>query len=76
VPAAIVTIRRTGRNTAAANVRMSFEPSQIFQDFENFFDEIQSAGQTLSLNTGKQQGKMVQVTFQRYADGWHMESVD
>jgi hypothetical protein len=76
VPAAIVAIRRTGRNTAVANVRMSFEPSQIFRDFENFFDEIQSAGQTLALNTGKQQGKMVQVTFERYADGWHVESVD
>jgi hypothetical protein len=55
---------------------MSFEPSRIFQDFENAFDQIQAAGQTLSLNSVKQQGKMVQVTFQRYADGWHVESVE
>jgi hypothetical protein len=44
---------------------MSFEPSQIFQDFENAFDQIQSAGQTLALKTAKQQGKMVRVTFER-----------
>jgi hypothetical protein len=76
VPASILAIRRTGRNTAVADLRMSFEPSQIFQEFENAFDEIQSAGQTLTLNAVKQQGKMVQVTFQRYADGWHVESVE
>jgi hypothetical protein len=75
-PASILAIRRTGRNTAVAEVRMSFEASQIFQDFESAFDEIQSAGQKLALKAGKQQGKMVQVTFQRYADGWHVESVE
>lgn len=76
VPASIVAIRRTGRNTAVADVRLSFEPSQIFQEFENSFDQIRSAGKTLALNAGRQQGKTVQVTFQRYADGWHVESVE
>jgi hypothetical protein len=76
VPASILAIRRTGRNTAVADVRMSFEPSQIFQDFETAFETIQAAGQTLTLNAVRQQGKMVQVTFQRYADGWHVESVE
>jgi hypothetical protein len=76
VPASILAIRRTGRNAAVADVRMSFQPSQIFQDFESAFDEIQSAGQKLALNAEKQQGKTVQVTFQRYADGWHVESVE
>jgi hypothetical protein len=40
VPASIVAIRGTGRNTTVANVRMSFEPSQIFQDFENALDVL------------------------------------
>ncbi len=76
VPASILAIRRTGRNTTVADVRMSFEPSQIYRDFQNAIEEIQSAGQKLALNAGRQQGKMVQVTFQRYADGWHVESVE
>jgi hypothetical protein len=60
VPASIVAIRRTRGNSAIADVRMSFELSQIFQDFENAFEEIQ----------------IVRMTFQRYGNGWHVESVD
>jgi hypothetical protein len=60
VPATIVAIRRTGGNSVIADVRIPFELSQIFQDFENAFEEIQ----------------MVRVTFQRYGNGWHLESVD
>jgi hypothetical protein len=74
VPATIVAIRRTGRNSAIAEVRMSFEPSQIFQEFENAFEQIQSPGRTLAAST--QQGKMIRVTFQRYGDGWHVEGVE
>ena len=76
VPASIVAIRRTGRNTAVADVRMSFEASQIFQDFENEFEQIQGPGRKLVLHGGRQQGKMVRVTFQRYGDDWHVESVE
>ena len=76
VPVSIVAIRRTGRNTAAADVRMSFEPSQIFRDFETEFEQIQGHGRKLALEGGREQGKMVRVTFQRYGDGWHVESVE
>jgi len=76
VPVSIVAIRRTGRNTAAADVRMSFEPSRIFQDFENEIEQIQGPGQKLALEGTREQGKMVRVTFQRYGDDWHVESVE
>src|SRR5437868_4305028 len=33
VPASIVAIQRTGRNSASADVRMNFEPSSLFQEF-------------------------------------------
>src|SRR6202521_2504843 len=44
VPASIVAIQRTGRNSAAADVRMSFEPSSLFQEFEDAFDSIEARG--------------------------------
>ena len=76
VPSTILAIRRTGRNTATADVRMSFEPSQIFQDFGDAFDQIQGVARSITLANTRQQGKTVQATFQRDADGWHVESVD
>ena len=76
VPASIVAIRRTGPNTAIADVRMSFEPSQVFQEFETAFEQIQSPGLALMLGGIRKQGKLAHVTFQRYADGWHVESVE
>ena len=77
IPASILAIRRSGRNTAIADVRMSFEPSRIFQDFENEIQQIQGPGRKLTLpGGGTEQGKIVRVTFQRYGDGWHVESVE
>ena len=75
VPAAIVAIQRTGSNSASADVRMTFEPSTLFQEFEDAFDSIESPGSTLAAATRKQ-GKMVHVTFERYGDGWHVENVE
>lgn len=76
VPSTILAINRTGRNSAIADVRMSFEPSQIFQDFGDAFDQIQGLGRSFTLANTRQQGKMIHATFQRYADGWHVEAVD
>jgi hypothetical protein len=75
VPASIVAIQRTGRNSASADVRMSFEPSSLFQEFEDAFDSIESPGSLLAAATRKQ-GKMVHVTFERYDDGWHVENIE
>jgi len=74
-PSAIVSIRRVGQGSATADVRMTFEPSPLFQEFEEALDQIQTPGLALSLNTRKQ-GKLVHVTFQHYEDGWHVENVE
>jgi hypothetical protein len=75
VPASIVAIQRTGRNSASADARMSFEPSSLFQEFEEAFDSIESPGSMLAAATRKQ-GKMVHVSFERYGDGWHVENIE
>lgn len=75
MPAAIVTIQRIGTNSASADVRMTFEPSTLFQEFEDSFDSIESPGSVLTAATRKQ-GKIVHVTFERYDDGWHVENIE
>jgi hypothetical protein len=75
VPASIVAIQRTGRNSASADVRMSFEPSSLFQEFEDAFDSIESPGSMLAAGTRKE-GKMIHVAFERYDDGWHVENIE
>jgi hypothetical protein len=74
-PSAIIAIRRTGRGSAQADVRMLFEPSELFREFEDAFDQIQGPGAMVSLGSRKQ-GKMVRVSYQRYDDGWHVESIE
>ena len=75
VPSSIIRINRIGRNSATADVRMSFEPSPLFQEFEDALDAIQSPDANTILASRKQ-GKVVKVTFQHYDDGWHVESVE
>jgi len=75
VPSAIIAIRRAGRGSAEADVRMLFEPSELFRELEDAFDQIQGPGAMLALESRKQ-GKMVRVKYQRYEDGWHVESID
>jgi len=75
VPATIVAIQRSGRSSATADVRMSFEPSEIYREFEPAFDTIQNPSAALALAETKQ-SKMMRATFQRYDDGWHLESLE
>ena len=75
VPASIVAIRRTSRASASADVRMSFEPSPLFEEFEEAFELLQAPVAAVALGSRKQ-GKMVRVTFQRDDDGWHVENVE
>ncbi len=75
VPSAIIGIRRTGRGSAEAEVRMLFEPSELFRELEDAFDQIQGPGAMVALGSRKQ-GKIVRVKYQRYDDGWHVESID
>ena len=74
-PASIVAIQRTGADSASADVRMTFEPSLLFQEFETAFDSILSPGSVISAAVRKQ-GKMVHATFEHYEDGWHVQNVE
>lgn len=74
VPAAILSVRRTGRSSAAADIRMAFEPSPTLREFEDALDVIRPPGYLLSQSTWKQ-GKVVHATFQRFDDGWHVDTV-
>ncbi len=73
-PAAILSLRRTGRSSAAADVRMTFEPSPTLREFGDALDMIQPPGYLLAQSTWKQ-GKVVHATFQRFDDGWHVDTV-
>lgn len=74
VPAAITSISRSVGSSATAEVRLRFEMSPLYRDFENAFDAIQlSVGK--SPIDSKREGKMVHAVFQRYEDGWHLDSL-
>ena len=73
-PSAILSVRRTGRSSASADVRMVFEPSPTLRDFGDALDMIQPPGFLLAQSTWKQ-GKVVHATFQRFEDGWHVDTV-
>lgn len=74
-PAIILSMRRSGRNTTTAEVRMNFETSPLFQEYEDIFDLIQSPAASMALSTRKQ-GKVIHVTFKREEDGWHVDSLE
>ena len=73
VPAVISNIYRSGDGSATAEVRMTFEPSPIYRDFESAFDDIQQAGGRPPVDKNV---KTVQAVYQRFEDGWHLDSVN
>jgi hypothetical protein len=75
MPAAVIAIQRTGPSSASADVRMSFEPSPLFQEFGDAFDTIESPGSMIAA-AARNQGKIVHVRFERYDDGWHVENIE
>jgi hypothetical protein len=75
VPASIVSIQRTGSNSASAEVRMTFEANTLFQEFEDAFDSIESPG-SMPAAASRRQGKTVHVSFERCDDGWHVENIE
>jgi hypothetical protein len=74
VPAAITSIARSVGSSATAEVRLRFEPSPLYRDFESAFDTIQLWGGKSPIES-KKEGKVVRAVFQRYEDGWHLESL-
>jgi len=74
VPLAITSISRSVGNSVTAEVRLRFEPSPLYHDFESAFDAIQLRAGQSSIESQKQ-GKVVQAVFQRYQDGWHLQGL-
>ncbi len=73
-PSNISSIQRTSTTTATAEVRMTFEASSLYHDFENAFDALRTPGASHDLDQ-KADGKTMTATFQRFEDGWHLESL-
>ena len=75
VPLTIVNISRSGGSSAVVEVRMTFEPSPLFRDFESTFDDVQPAGNKTATESLKN-GKTIHATYQRDEEGWHLASVE
>ncbi len=78
VPATIMSISRSGNSSAVAEVRMRFEPSPLYRDFESAFDQVQLASGAAGASTidYKREGKIVHASYQRYDDGWRLEGLN
>jgi len=75
VPAVITKINRAGRGSVTAELRLSFEPTALYKEYQEVFDSIQnSAGSRLSLAEQKD-GKSARASFSHAEDGWHLESL-
>jgi hypothetical protein len=74
-PENILSISRSGGSLATAEVRMRFEPSPLYRDFEAAFDQIQLATGKTPLDAAMQ-SKTVRASYQHYEDGWHLEAVN
>jgi len=74
MPSAVVSIQRTGRSSALAEIRLLFEPNITFRDYGDAFDVIEPPGYVLA-QASRKQGKVVHAVFQRYEEGWRLEGV-
>lgn len=75
VPDVILSIQRGGRISASAEVRMKFEPTLLYREFESALNVIQYPADALAMSATKQ-GKIMHATFQRYDDRWQLETLE
>jgi hypothetical protein len=74
-PGSITSLQRTGSSTATGEVRMTFEPSTLYREFERAFDTLRTPNSSPDLDQ-KKDGKVMKANFQRLDDGWHLESLE
>jgi hypothetical protein len=72
ITSVISEIKATGTDSAEANVRVSFEPSPLYQEFRYQFDKFQSPAAINQL----MEGKAGKARFEKYPDGWHLINLD
>ena len=75
VPQTIGAISQSGGGTATTDVRMTFEPNPLYQEFQTAFDALQSPGSSVGMEKLKN-GKTVHATYQRDEEGWHLSNVE
>ena len=74
-PAVIIRIQRTGRDTAVAEVRMTFEPSPLYKEYQDAFDSIQNTTESGLTVVEQHDGRTAHARFTRTEEGWHLESM-
>lgn len=74
-PSTIISLQRTSTTTATAQVSMTFEPTNLYREFETAFNALKIAGSSRDLEQ-KSEGKIMTATFRQYDDGWHLESLE
>lgn len=74
-PAVITKINRAGRGSVTAELRLMFEPSPLYREYQEVFDVLQnSSGSRLSLVEQKE-GRTAHASFVHAEDGWHVETM-
>lgn len=73
VPSVITRINRVGRGMVTAELRLAFEPTGLYREYQEGFESIQNSS---ALSTVEQkEGKSARATFSHTEDGWHLESM-
>lgn len=75
VPAVITKINRAGRTGAVAELRLTFEPSPIYNEYREAFDAIQKSSSSVLWMSEQKDGKTAHANFVHAEDGWHVESM-
>jgi hypothetical protein len=74
-PAVITKINRAGRGAVTAELRLTFEPSPLYREYQDAFDAIQNSSSSRLSQVEQKEGKTAQASFVHAEDGWHVESI-
>jgi hypothetical protein len=74
-PAVITRINRAGRGAVTAELRLSFEPSALYREYQGAFDTIQTSSSSRVSLVEQKEGKTAHVSFVHAEDGWHVENI-
>lgn len=75
VPVVITKINRAGRGAVTAELRLMFEPSPLYREYQTAFDALQNSSSNRLSMTDQKEGKTAHASFVHAEDGWHVESM-
>jgi hypothetical protein len=79
IPAEVTGVTQTGPNSAMAQVRLTFQPSQLYAQYQNAFDHLTAEAQVMGGGgpvRPQTQRTTAEAVFQRYDDGWRIQTFD